>query len=1639
MAWLRLVALLAPVFITLLPPVAEAQYYQDYMPDTTTPGAYLYRAVPNQTPWRVINVEPYTVYLSYNCHYMREICKNVEAFQADPRWQNLHPLSGISNNVYGYDLDTGEDHSHQESRRLASCPGDWKSDHRCPETDQSKPMRQNGEWFTTALEPGTDENVLEHLRDSNNNIIAQSGIRYSCDEFPPATWVEGGNGWDRNSPAKTRCAAIACAQGVKAEQNYNPEWDSDKSILLFRFLKEDNGADGVAAIVTTTREDRNAEEAVSFFPITQAKRSATRQSALTGPGLTSEELKARVKAGRAYQTQIHENLTITKQGLEHRDTFKHDYLQMRDIARLDNSNSEVDVTLLRPELESPELRLRSAQLPPRIVPLVRNATSSELNAARRIVEHARAESDRLNRARLANPLRSRYFYGRENNTVTGAAGVKALRDSGTQFEHANQAVMVLPPPLLPITDEIAAAAALVAEADLNTNRGNWTRRAAAAGKGTFWMQKLTWTFTLVSHGKALYLGEMILPMYVYIKKFVMSLPNQSIKVIFRNVLDYGAVGDGVTDDTKAINKAMGTNSTRCDRGCNGSTTKNAIVYFPPGKYLVSSTIAMPFGTQVIGDANDRPTLVAAPSFVGLGVLSTDEYTGADGAGIDGKDPEYFVNTANFYRQIRNIRIDIRKVKEGSVITGIHYQVAQATSTQNVELIAQSGTDQIGMYAENGSGGSISDITFTGGGVGLKAGSQQFTAQRLNFDGCDVGIQVIWDWGWVWKSITMKNVGIGFKLVGDGGVGNRLTFFLLVGSVSILDSSFTGASKAIVVKRIESAPGKGSTGISLENIALSEVEVAVADTTGATLLASSALIDQWAVGPIYEGSTSARSFSPGGKAGKFRRVSKLLDSNGNYFERARPQYESRPASAFIHTKDLGCQGDGLTDDTAAFQAALYASVGNILFIDAGTYILTSTVVIPPGSKIVGETWSQLAASGPYFSDANNPKVMIQVGQAGQIGNVEMQDLLFTTHGPTSGAILVQWNLRAESQGAAGLWDCHARVGGALGTKLTPVECPAATSGIDPGCSAASLMMHLTKSASGYFENMWLWGADHMIDDPDWVDPKNDMTQTSIYVARGFLIESTDPTWLYGTASEHAVFYQYNFHSASNLFVGLLQTESPYFQPTPPPPAPFADTLGKFPGDPDYTCTQGDEFSGCDESWSTIMTESDNIFIAAAGIYSWFSTYSQSCIDTQQCQKALMLLKNNFANIRITNLVTIGAKYMAVMDGKGIPAIDNLNVEVHPKWSQISILDVGGNGSRFDDYVWIDPKIWEMDQPHFTCSLPCKAIIPPWTGATSTVNYPFITVSQGTWTSTITQAPLTITEWIFEAITETGGSAGKHKRAAETIRPVPATTPYWPAVVYKGSDGKPTTTSATGPFPTPPKFIGPGAPAPPSGSWPKPEIVLYSGDLNSPIVPPCSYLDFENSKCINQPWFWGSASAPGGDDGDIENLWEAGISCPVSTSTSTSATSSTKPTQTPALLRFVQGDPQSNKVKCYNSGEDTEDERMQNAAKSFCDILSRKNLGPGFYIEKDFPFPYNGGLGTVVIKESLEVKEGCSFGSLHTSGKRDLEGRDSGFDETLCERYLSVPADSCNCGGINHKQGGVIENDCYIWRVDPNRRL
>ncbi|KAI0509476.1 pectate lyase superfamily protein-domain-containing protein [Xylaria bambusicola] len=809
------------------------------------------------------------------------------------------------------------------------------------------------------------------------------------------------------------------------------------------------------------------------------------------------------------------------------------------------------------------------------------------------------------------------------------------------------------PELLQLTTDMAQAFGVKAEINLKPkpapNETSNTPPSVEKRAGTFWMEGIA-------------------------RKGTVPWGNDASYKVFRNVVtDYGADPTGQRDSTQAIQRAID-DGKRCGAACNGSTTKNAIVYFPPGRYLVSSSISVYFGTQIIGDANNLPTIVGAPSFIGLGVLSTDVYVDGGGQGPDGNALEWYINTARFYSQIRNIKIDITATDAGAYVAALHYQVAQATSLENVEIIANSATTQQGIFAENGSGGVMSDITFTGGNFGIYGGSQQFSAARLTFNGCNTAVQLIWNWGWVWKSIKVNNAQVGFRLYDDGGP--------IPGSVTIMDSIFTNIKGSAIEMAVpKDVRDSGFTGLVLDNVNLGGK---IQDHWSSQVILPAGYYKSYVMGATYKQDKRAWTTA----SMDYTRESTLLGSQvtglqgAPYFERKRNQYTDKSAADFVHLKDQGAKGDGVTDDTAAVQKAFntYGDGSKIIFVDAGTYILKDTVTIPKDAKIVGETWSQFAASGSKFSDASKPVVMLKVGNSGDVGTVEMQDLILTSKGPTPGAVLMEWNVSAKTPGAAALWDVHVRLGGATGTQLTPAECPPTTTGTNPSrCQVASMLLHVTKNASGYFDNMWLWVSDHMVDDPNLTDPLNGLEQNSVYSARGMLIESQKATWLYGTASEHSVFYQYNFNGARNIVTTFLQTESAYYQPTPAPPAPFNNVVGVFPGDPDYSCN-GSDMDGCDESWAVIMRNCQNVHIGAAGTYSWFRTYSQDCIDGHACQKALWLLDKNYDNNRLQNIIAIGAKNMIVSPGgAAISSSANQAVTSHPSWAHISLYEVPSLGT------------------------------------------------------------------------------------------------------------------------------------------------------------------------------------------------------------------------------------------------------------------------------------------------------------------------------------------------------------------------
>jgi len=82
---------------------------------------------------------------------------------------------------------------------------------------------------------------------------------------------------------------------------------------------------------------------------------------------------------------------------------------------------------------------------------------------------------------------------------------------------------------------------------------------------------------------------------------------------------------------------------RCGFKCDSTTTTPAIVYFPPGTYLVSKPIIQYYYTQFIGDAKQVPTIKATSTFVGMAIIDADPY---EEGGVN-----WFTNQNNFYRQV----------------------------------------------------------------------------------------------------------------------------------------------------------------------------------------------------------------------------------------------------------------------------------------------------------------------------------------------------------------------------------------------------------------------------------------------------------------------------------------------------------------------------------------------------------------------------------------------------------------------------------------------------------------------------------------------------------------------------------------------------------------------------------------------------------------------------------------------------------------------------------------------------------------------------------------------------------------------------------------------------------------------------
>ena len=614
---------------------------------------------------------------------------------------------------------------------------------------------------------------------------------------------------------------------------------------------------------------------------------------------------------------------------------------------------------------------------------------------------------------------------------------------------------------------------------------------------------------------------------------------------FRNARDFGAVGDGVHDDTAAIQAALNFNQT--GGAGSGLAPSAAIVYLPPGDYLLSDTLVLWYWSNLVGSAVCGTRLLLAdraPGFDGRAGLKPLIATNlgfnvsldARAWWLQYRDQGGHAND-NFYVHVRDLAIVIGDGNAGAV--GVLWQVAQQASIRNVAVdMSRSGAiafDQGGAdYAQAspsgysiGGGGSWEDLTVTGGSVAFRLVASQNSYRNLSASGASRACVVAAGMQWAQTIVGLACTGAPVALLYNNSSP---------GSVLLLDSVL--------------GPGLGPTAIVTNGSALYLQNVAVVGAGTRfvvdTLLPVPAggLVAAWGAGAAYVSGVPAHAAGgwagplplPSGVAAAAQGVPFLCGGAlcGGSAERPatglagaprRPSFVGGAAFANART-DYGAVGDGVADDTAALRAALAG--GAPLFLPFGTYRVSDTLTLC-NATLVGEGLAAiaLAAGAPgYAGPYPALKALLSVAPG---CHAWVADVALTTLGAgNDGALL----LEHAGSAASGFWDVHMRLNYRVGLKAR------LGGGGGPGGGPGG-----GGGGGGVLSNCWWWGADHNLSTlVEMSDSAANCTQDcTVGQALGVEVSTPGPLLLIGTNFEHASASEYNFTGAGSVVGTVIQTE------------------------------------------------------------------------------------------------------------------------------------------------------------------------------------------------------------------------------------------------------------------------------------------------------------------------------------------------------------------------------------------------------------------------------------------------------------------------------------------------------------------
>ena len=497
-----------------------------------------------------------------------------------------------------------------------------------------------------------------------------------------------------------------------------------------------------------------------------------------------------------------------------------------------------------------------------------------------------------------------------------------------------------------------------------------------------------------------------------------------VLIFTANVLDFGAYGDGKTDDTKAFQAAI-------DHVCKlGGGT----VFVPAGEYAIKGSLTVKRSVYLAGEwenPNDAPdkikngtillatgnkgkangtpllTIGASAGILGLTVYYPDqdlskavEYPAAilikDNLAGDGTQHASSVQCVTIVNAWRGIaadqgcqlpRIDdvyisaldygfkINKCYDCARVTSMHIGPdywAAFEGKDRAEIAKVMQKDATGIILMRTDGQMMYDISIDSCGIGLllernpddngeTAGYTNIA--KLDIKDCHIGIKHKYNSA----SISMANI----STVGEDSIGIQVDDTAVESTLRLYDCKIKyGGLGAWIADT-----AKGTLAIQNSVLEGEDSDYSVISNGGVLLLTNNEFIGCNVAYCVSE-KTLAAAINNNKFTGEY--INELDEKHGVVQTDSVSSLPATPdftlnipkppvtaaTSDIFNVRDYGAVGDGKEDDTYAFEKAITAASkkGGIVFVPAGYYLITDTLFLPGGVELRGSHESMHVTTG-----------------------------------------------------------------------------------------------------------------------------------------------------------------------------------------------------------------------------------------------------------------------------------------------------------------------------------------------------------------------------------------------------------------------------------------------------------------------------------------------------------------------------------------------------------------------------------------------------------------------------------------------------------------------------------------------------